>query len=131
MDRELQRVIEMFIRIALRGIGRQKEQFDLILMPVQPGCGLFPAMYLSRSRHFPPSLAGRWRDIPPATFRCEKDPVSGRVSSGAGKSIPSAAYDPAHSRLIFFSDTFSRRMRTLSSASTDCRGSQIPLDGVL
>ncbi len=30
-----------------------------------------------------------------------------------------------------FSDTFSRRMRTLSSASTDCRGSQIPLDGVL
>ncbi len=46
MDRELERVVEIFIRIALRGIGRQKEQFDFILAPVQPGCGLFPMMYL-------------------------------------------------------------------------------------
>ena len=30
MDRELERVVEIFIRIALRGIGRQKEQFDFI-----------------------------------------------------------------------------------------------------
>ena len=46
MDRELEHVVEIFIRIALRGIGRQKEQFDFILAPVQPGCGLFPMMYL-------------------------------------------------------------------------------------
>lgn len=36
MNRKLQRVIEIFVWIALRGIGRQKEQFDFILMPVQP-----------------------------------------------------------------------------------------------
>ena len=77
----------------------------------------------SKSRHFLPWLAGRWLDIPPpAIFRFEKGPASGCVSPGAGRSIPSAA-NPAHSRLISFSDTFSRRMRTLSSASTNCRAS--------
>nr|WP_293279335.1 hypothetical protein [Oscillibacter sp.] len=46
MDRELQRVMEIFVWIALRGIGRQKEQLDFIPMLVQPGCILFPMMYL-------------------------------------------------------------------------------------
>ncbi len=46
MDRELQRIIEILVRIALRGIGRQKEQFDFFLIPVQPDCSLFPMMYL-------------------------------------------------------------------------------------
>ena len=38
MDRELECLVEIFIRIALRGIGRQKEPFDFTLVPVQLGC---------------------------------------------------------------------------------------------
>ena len=45
-DREFQRVIEIFVWIALRGIGRQKEQLNFIPMPVQPGCDFLPMVYL-------------------------------------------------------------------------------------
>lgn len=46
MDRAFQRMIEIFVWIALGGIGRQKEQLDFIPMPVQPGCGFLPMVYL-------------------------------------------------------------------------------------
>ena len=46
MDREFQRVIEIFVWIALGGIGRQKEQLEFIPMPAQPGCGFLPMVHL-------------------------------------------------------------------------------------
>lgn len=46
MDREFQRVIEIFVWIALGSIGRQKEQLNFIPMPVQPGCGFLPMVHL-------------------------------------------------------------------------------------
>ena len=46
MDRAFQRMIEIFVWIALGGIGRQKEQLDFIPMPVQPDCGFLPMVYL-------------------------------------------------------------------------------------
>ena len=84
MDREFQRVIEIFVRIALGGIGRQKEQLNFIPMPVQPGCGFLPMVTFKlskiKSRHFLSWPAGRWPDIPHlATFRYGKNPVSGHA----------------------------------------------------
>ena len=45
MDREFQRVIEIFVWIALGGIGRQKELLNFIPMPV-PGCDFLPMVHL-------------------------------------------------------------------------------------
>lgn len=46
MNREFQRVIEIFGWIALGGIGRQKEQLNFIPMPIQLGCGFLPMVHL-------------------------------------------------------------------------------------
>ena len=41
MDREFQRVIEIFVWIALGSIGRQKEQLNFIPMPFPDVCAHF------------------------------------------------------------------------------------------
>lgn len=75
-------------------------------------------------------LARQWLDIlPPAAFRCEKNPVSGHALPNAGTSIRSVSCNATHCRLISFLDAFSRRMHTLSSASTDSQECRIPLGG--
>lgn len=47
---EFQSVPKIFVRIALGGVGRQKEQLDFVPVPVQPGCGLFRYVPLDRPK---------------------------------------------------------------------------------
>ena len=58
MERELERMIEIFVWIALRGIGRQKEQLDFIPMPVQPGRSFLPMVYFQIVQNQENLLAG-------------------------------------------------------------------------
>ena len=46
MDRNLQSMIQVFIRIVFRGIGRQEKHLNFILVVFQPGRGKFAVMDL-------------------------------------------------------------------------------------
>ena len=56
MHRKLQSVIQIFVRVVFRSIGRQKKHFDFVLMFFQPGRNKLAMMNLQivqNQEHFP------------------------------------------------------------------------------